>query len=213
MALINIPFTFTVGAVIVASQHNSNFSIIYSDYNGNIDNANISASAAIADSKLAQITTASKVSGAALTSLTSIISGAGKIPVANIDTGTTANKIVILDGSAKLPAVDGSQLTNTPSTTTLGAWTSKSSGTTYQAATDGFVTAFVQVANNNTQLYGYTDSNASPTTLRAASSLSAGAGATTPYLSVFFPVRKNDYYKVTYGTADSFTMFFIPLGT
>lgn len=31
---------------------------------------------------------------------------------AQVDTGTTANKIVKLDGSAKLPAVDGSQLTN-----------------------------------------------------------------------------------------------------
>lgn len=34
---------------------------------------------------------------------------------ATIDTGTTANKIVQLDASAKLPAIDGSQLTNLPS--------------------------------------------------------------------------------------------------
>lgn len=32
----------------------------------------------------------------------------------NADVGTTANKIVQLDGSARLPAVDGSQLTNIP---------------------------------------------------------------------------------------------------
>lgn len=32
----------------------------------------------------------------------------------NIDVGSTANKIVQLDGSARLPAVDGSQLTNVP---------------------------------------------------------------------------------------------------
>lgn len=32
------------------------------------------------------------------------------------DVGTTAGKLVALDGSAKLPAVDGSQLTNLPST-------------------------------------------------------------------------------------------------
>ncbi len=32
----------------------------------------------------------------------------------NVDVGTTASKIVQLDGSAKLPAVDGSQLTNLP---------------------------------------------------------------------------------------------------
>lgn len=34
---------------------------------------------------------------------------------AALDVGTTANKVVQLDGSAKLPAVDGSQLTNLPS--------------------------------------------------------------------------------------------------
>ena len=33
-----------------------------------------------------------------------------------VDVGTTANKIVQLDGSARLPAVDGSQLTNVPGT-------------------------------------------------------------------------------------------------
>ena len=33
-----------------------------------------------------------------------------------VDVGTSANKIVQLDGSAKLPAVDGSQLTNLPAT-------------------------------------------------------------------------------------------------
>ena len=95
-----------------------------------ITNAKVSPTAGIADTKLAQITTAGKVSGAALTSLASIPSGAGAIPVANIpdlsaakitsgtlssdrlDTGTTANKILKLDGDAKIPAVDGSLLTN-----------------------------------------------------------------------------------------------------
>lgn len=89
MSLISIPFTFSAGAVIIASQHNSNFSTIYSDYNGNIDNTNIvaaagiayskltltgsivnadiNASAAIADSKLATISTTGKVNISALT--------------------------------------------------------------------------------------------------------------------------------------------------
>lgn len=52
MSIISIPNTFSAGAVIVASQHNSNFSTIYSDYNGNIDNTNIVASAGIVASKL-----------------------------------------------------------------------------------------------------------------------------------------------------------------
>ncbi len=83
MSLIAIPNIFTNGATIIASQHNSNFSVIYSDYDGNIDDTNISASANISDTKLAQIVTAGKVSGAALTSLSSIPSGAGVLPAAN----------------------------------------------------------------------------------------------------------------------------------
>jgi len=77
-----------------------------------IVNSEIAAGAGIQDAKLAQIATSAKVKGTALIELDSIPAGAGDIPVANIDTGTTANKIVILDGDAKLPAVDGSQLTD-----------------------------------------------------------------------------------------------------
>lgn len=42
----------------------------------------------------------------------------------NVAVGTTANKIVQLDGSAKLPAVDGSQLTNLPFTQSYPSSTS-----------------------------------------------------------------------------------------
>lgn len=52
MSILAIPFTFSAGAVIIASQHNSNFSTIYNDYNGNIQDVNISSSAAISNSKL-----------------------------------------------------------------------------------------------------------------------------------------------------------------
>jgi len=125
-----------------------------------IVNADIDASAAIVDTKLAGITTAGTVNGSSLAGLNNIPSGAGVIPAANLtsvaqkgansditslsglttplsvaqggtggataanartalglgtaavlDVGTTASKVVQLDGSAKLPAVDGSQLT------------------------------------------------------------------------------------------------------
>lgn len=52
MALISKTHTFSAGATIVASEHNTNYDTIYNDYNGNITNANISGSAAIAASKL-----------------------------------------------------------------------------------------------------------------------------------------------------------------
>ena len=49
-----------------------------------IVNAEIDAAAGIVDTKLAQIATASKVSGAALTGLASVPSGAGELPIANM---------------------------------------------------------------------------------------------------------------------------------
>ena len=61
MALVTKPNTFSAGAAIVASEHNANYDTLYNDYNGNITNANIAAGAAIADTKLAQITTNDKV--------------------------------------------------------------------------------------------------------------------------------------------------------
>jgi len=53
-------------------------------------------------------------SGASLTNLNASNIDSGTVASARLDTGTTANKILQLDGSAKIPAVDGSQLTNLP---------------------------------------------------------------------------------------------------
>jgi len=84
MSLINKPNTFTVGATIIASEHNANFDTIYNDYNGNITNDNIASGAGIVDTKLAQIVTPGKVAGDALTNLANIPVGAGDIPEANM---------------------------------------------------------------------------------------------------------------------------------
>ena len=84
MSLISKNNTFTSGNTIVASEHNDNFDTIYNAFNGNITNANIKPNAAIADSKLAQITTASKVHGTSLTGLASTPSGAGALPGVNL---------------------------------------------------------------------------------------------------------------------------------
>lgn len=104
MSTITKNYTFTDGATIQASEHNANFDTIYNDYNGNITNANIASNAGIADSKLAQITTASKVSGAALTALASTPSGAGTFPAVNLGSGT-ANTNTYLRGDLSWNAV------------------------------------------------------------------------------------------------------------
>ncbi len=82
--------------------------------------------------------------------ITSVTAGTGLLGGAttgaatlNVDVGVTANKIVQLDGTGKLPAVDGSQLTNLPAGTetdpTVKAINGlvKSNGTTISAATAG----------------------------------------------------------------------------
>lgn len=67
-----------------SSEVNTDFNTIYSEFNGNIDNDNIKSSAAIVDTKLAQIATASKVHGSSITGLASVPAGAGVIPAANL---------------------------------------------------------------------------------------------------------------------------------
>jgi hypothetical protein len=58
-----------------------------------------------------QIEYTGAIKGSALAELTNIPASAGVIPVANIPTGTTADKVVKLDASARIPAVDASLVT------------------------------------------------------------------------------------------------------
>lgn len=97
MALTTKPNTFSTGATIVASEHNDNFDTLYNDYNGNITNVNLSASAAIVDTKFAQIITAGKVSGTALTGLANIPAVAGLLPGAN--GGLPSGAIILWSGA------------------------------------------------------------------------------------------------------------------
>ncbi len=82
--------TFVAGAIIVASEHNTNFDTIYNAFNGNIDNANIAGGAGIVDTKLAQITTANKVGGDALNSILEAVYpvGAIYINITGVNPGT-----------------------------------------------------------------------------------------------------------------------------
>ena len=71
----------------------------------------------------------------------------------NVDVGTTANKIVQLDATAKLPAVDGSQLTNLPNPTTSTVLTG------FVAGSDTDVTNTDTVETALEKLQGQIDAN------------------------------------------------------
>lgn len=89
--------------VIVDSDINAAAAIAYSKLllTLGIVDGDISGSAAIVDTKLAQIVTAAKVSGAALTSLSSVPAGAGQLPSVNMSSvGTVhSNGVTTKQGS------------------------------------------------------------------------------------------------------------------
>ena len=125
MSIIVKPYTFSAGATIIAAEHNSNFDTIYSDFNGNITNANLSASAAIALSKIS-FTTALTMSSAIIKPAkgADVASVAGAITLGDDGnqfdiTGTnaitsitakTAGTIVALQFDSTASLVDGSNL-------------------------------------------------------------------------------------------------------
>lgn len=62
MALVTKTFTFSAGAVIVASQHNTNFDTLYNLVNGTLNTANLDPSAAVAATQLNLATIAQTMS-------------------------------------------------------------------------------------------------------------------------------------------------------
>lgn len=88
----------------------------------------------------------------------------------------------------------------------LGDWSSKSYNTNYQASTDGFLCARASCNDPSySNLYGYTDSSAAPTTLRVASSCnrSESVGHSARVAGFCMPVKTGDYYKATNTTSGS----------
>ena len=91
-----------------------------------------------------------------------------------------ANKKYVNDQEGEAPA--------------FGAWDSSSysNNTNYQAATDGIVCAGGE--QENSSITGYSDSSNPPTTMVAQNWIYSN---TSRFASITFPVKKNDYWKVT----------------
>lgn len=91
----------------------------------------------------------------------------------------------------------------------LGSWASKSANTAYEATTDGLVVAGgVASGGSSVDAIGYSDTNSSPTTVRAQTTVYDAA--VTTRASICFPVKKGDYWKVN-ADCSSF-VYWIPLG-
>ena len=152
MGLATKPNTFAPGATILSAQQNENFDTIYSTVNGNISNVNIDSAAAIADTKLAQITTASKVSAAAITSLSSLPSAAGNLPSAN-----SPDKVVLsaTDSPTELTIASGA-ITVTQSFHVVDTEADAASDTldTINGGVDGMILVLMTVANTRDVIIG-----------------------------------------------------------
>ena len=211
MALISIPYTFTVGATIIAAQHNSNFSTIYNDYNGNITTANLSSSAGIVDSQLAQITTTGKVSGASFTLLPNITSGAGLIPVANIPTLASISPYIKVSetqtsGTAGGTATSGSWITRVINTedTDTGSIASISSNQVTLPAGNYLVRAsspFYVTSQSQIRLQNITASS----TLLTGQVASSASNTTTVFslLSGYFTLVVSSALEIQYQVAST----------
>lgn len=106
MPITNKPYTFSAGAVIIASEHNSNFDALFNLVNGTLDTTNLAANAAIVDTQLAQITTASKVAGSAIniTGLTTVTAvGADYAYISDSSDSGNPKKALVSDFSLYTP--------------------------------------------------------------------------------------------------------------
>lgn len=86
----------------------------------------------------------------------------------------------------------------------VGAVSSLSNNTVYQAATDGFVTAYDTVGTGGSTVEGFSDGSNPPTTKIARS-----AGPTGTTLGIMMPVKKGNYWKVTGASV----VYWTPLGS
>lgn len=199
MALITIPWVFTVGQTIVASNHNQNFSTIVNDYDGNIDSTNISPTANIANNQLAQITAVSKVSGAALTLLTSVPSGAGILPGVNggVPTGcilmwsgtiaTIPSGYVLCNGSNSTPDLRNLFIVGADADDS-GVAKSTVTGSALQSSSTGVMPAHTHTVDRNISgaAFGNAAIASSNTATIGATTTSGSTGTNTKVISVFY---------------------------
>lgn len=180
MALISLPNTLTDGTTASATPVMSNFTTIYNDYNGNITNANVSASAAISASKLSLATIAQTMamSSAAI----NFAKGSDIASATTTDIGAASGNYVHVTGTTTITGLGTVQagtmrfvrftgiLTLTHNATSLILPTSANITT---AADDEAI--FVSLGSGNWKCINYERKDGSPLVSATASTALAGS--------------------------------------
>lgn len=91
----------------------------------------------------------------------------------------------------------------------FGSWQTKTDGTTYLAATDGFVVSYVYISSSSTGFILYSDSSATPTTVRMRSTANYDHFNYTA--QVCCPIKAGDYWKLDVSTGSSDALYWLPL--
>jgi len=166
MSLASIPFIFSAGQTIIASQHNSNFSTIYNVVNGGLDNSNLSAGAGIVYTKLylagqlinTDISPTAAIDGSKLANsgidLTTKVTGV--LPIANGGTGSATASLVggtaiSISGTFPNQTVTSTYTPVSYFTTQYDVHSSRSIGSTYtnSSGVPMIVTATIRTSSNN----------------------------------------------------------------
>lgn len=199
MGLINKPFTFSAGGTIIASQHNSNFDTVYNLVNGSLSTANLSATAGIVDTQLAQIVTANKVAFTALSAAVKDEDDMTSDSATHLPTQQSV-KAYVDDQVKEFGAYETTDASQVGGSTTPLAF-----GTQYQANYDGFVEGFV--ADNAAGINVLCQRGTSSANVTIQKSECDGAGV--DYSLFCMTVKKNEYWKITASaTASESVMFF-----
>lgn len=88
----------------------------------------------------------------------------------------------------------------------FGAWLGRTVNTVYQAPSDGLVVAWAIIGQSSFYLKGFTDGSNPPVTELARENSNSG---NLDEGTITFPVRKNDYWKVT--STQTTTINWLPL--